>query len=308
MSASRVVRVAAVAAASIVALVAPGVASAHGGGPPSPGSAGIGDRLYPTLGNGGYDVRHYDVALSYAAAPSAPVTGTVTIDAKATQSLSSFDLDWAGTSAGAVTVDGAPAQAVQSGEDLVITPKRPIWKGTKFRVVVAGYVATPTAVDPQVDDSTAFFHTPDGSATAAQPNFAHRFLPSNDHPRDKASYSFHLDVPDGLTAVANGTLTSKNAANGRTTWNYEQPEPMATELIQLAVGAYDVTTRASQSGVALRDVTPTRLTAQLEPALSTVSAHLPWMQAKVGRYPFAVYGSLVVDDIPFALETQTLSL
>jgi aminopeptidase N len=309
MSASRVVRVAAVTAASIAALVLPGAASAHGGGAPSPGAAGIGDRLYPTLGNGGYDVQHYDVAWTYATPePSAPITGTVTIDAVATQSLSSFDLDFSGTSDGTVTVNGAPAQAVRDAEDLVITPAAPIWKGSRFRVVVAGYTATPTAVDPEDDASTSFFYTADGSATAPQPDFAHGFLPSNDHPRDKATYTFHLDVPAGTTAVANGSLTSRNTAGGRTVWNYDMPQPLATELIQIAVGDYDVTERAAQDGVKVRDVTPKRLTAQLEPALSTVTAHLPWMKQRVGAYPFTTYGSLVVDDIPFALETQTISI
>ena len=41
----------------------------------------------------------------------------------------------------------------------------------------------------------AFFYTPDGSATAGQPNFAHYFLPSNDHPSDKATFDFRFDVP-----------------------------------------------------------------------------------------------------------------
>ena len=53
---------------------------------PSPGSAGLGDRLFPQLGNGGYDVQHYDLDLRYAtSAPSQAIDGTVTILAKATQ-------------------------------------------------------------------------------------------------------------------------------------------------------------------------------------------------------------------------------
>jgi hypothetical protein len=28
---------------------------------PSPGAAGLNDRLFPQLGNGGYDVQHYDL-------------------------------------------------------------------------------------------------------------------------------------------------------------------------------------------------------------------------------------------------------
>jgi aminopeptidase N len=53
---------------------------------------------------------------------------------------------------------------------------------------------------------------------------------------------------------------------------------------------------------------PNSLTADLRPQLDTQLAHLPWMEERVGRYPFDAYGSLVVDDLPFALETQTLSI
>src|ERR1700742_3641152 len=99
-------------------------ASAHAFDRPSPGAAGIGDRLFPTLGNGGYDVQHYDLDLRYETrAPSQGSGGTVTILATATQSLSRFNLDWAGDSVGVVTVNGLKAKAVQDGEDLVITPR-----------------------------------------------------------------------------------------------------------------------------------------------------------------------------------------
>src|SRR5688500_7910362 len=32
---------------------------------PSPGADGLGDPYFPTLGNGGYDARHYDLALDW---------------------------------------------------------------------------------------------------------------------------------------------------------------------------------------------------------------------------------------------------
>src|SRR3954447_23565687 len=92
---------------------------------PSPGSAGVGDRLFPQLGNGGYDVQHYDVDLRYAtSAPSQPLQGTVNILARATQALSRFDLDFSGRSVGAIFVNGTPASWRRDGEDLVITPRR----------------------------------------------------------------------------------------------------------------------------------------------------------------------------------------
>ena len=40
--------------------------SAPASAAPSPGSPGLGDRLFPQLGNGGYDVQHYDLDLRYA--------------------------------------------------------------------------------------------------------------------------------------------------------------------------------------------------------------------------------------------------
>src|SRR3954464_11613253 len=88
---------------------------------PSPGAAGLGDRLFPQLGNGGYDALHYDLDLRYAtSAPSQAGDGTVTMRARASQSLSSFDLDFAGQSVGSVAVDGKPAAWRRDGQDIVI--------------------------------------------------------------------------------------------------------------------------------------------------------------------------------------------
>src|SRR5689334_11288965 len=192
-------------------LIAPASANA------ATGAAGLGDRLFPELGNGGYNVAHYDVALTYAtAAPAQAIDGTVTITAKATQSLSRFDLDFAGDNVGSVSVDGAPASFSRAGQELVITPRQPLEKGKAFVVTVAHYTAHPRKPSESNILAAAFVVTPDGSATLGQPAGAHVFLPSNDHPRDKATFTFRFDVPAGETAVANGELASQTTANGRT--------------------------------------------------------------------------------------------
>jgi len=286
-------------------------APAHAAGGPSPGSAGLGDRLFPELGNGGYDALHYDVDLRYAtSAPTQPMDGTVTMVARATQALSRFDLDFAGKSVGSVAVDGQPASFTRVDQELVITPRRPLRAGETFLVSVSHYVAVPTAPDNNDFSTEAFFYTPDGSATAGQPNFAHYFLPSNDHPSDKATFDFRFDVPAGETAVANGVLAAKWTAGGRSHYVYVQRQPMATELTQLAVGNYDVTPDGVQSGVFVRDVTAKPVTARILPDLQPFTGpQLAWLQSRVGRYPFDLYGSLVVQaDLGFALETQTLEL
>src|SRR3954470_2923555 len=190
--------VCAVAACGFAA-AAPALASADA---PTPGAPGLGDRLFPNLGNGGYDVQHYDLDLRYAtSAPSQGIDGTVTILARATQSLSRFDLDFAGDSVGKVTVNGLPAKFVPDGEDLVITPKLPLLKGLPFLVQVSHYTAHPVIPDPNSLLGAPFFITPDGSATAGQPDGTHDFLPSNDHPRDKATFTIRFDVPADEPAV-----------------------------------------------------------------------------------------------------------
>ena len=69
---------------------------------------GVGDAYFPTYGNGGYDVGRYTVKVRYDPAKD-QLTGTTTVRATATADLSAFNLDLAGLTVSAVTVDGAPA-------------------------------------------------------------------------------------------------------------------------------------------------------------------------------------------------------
>ena len=106
-----------------------------------------------------------------------------------------------------------------------------------------------------------------GSVTAGQQNFGHDIYPVNDHPADKASYDIHFDVPEGTTAVANGDLVSRTTTNGRTSSVYVMDEPMASELIQLAVGQFDITDGPAVDGVNVRDVLSSSATGLVAPAL-----------------------------------------
>src|SRR3954471_8592335 len=84
---------------------------------------------------------------------------------------------------------------------------------------------------------------------------------------------------------------------------------MATELIQLAVGNLDVVNQGFHSGVFLRDVFGASVSDDIRGDFDLTGSQIDWMQARVGRYPFDLYGSLVVEaDLGFALETQTLEL
>ena len=230
------------AALAAAALAAP--ATAHA----APGAAGIGDPLFPKLGNGGYDALHYDLDLRYpTTAPRQRIGGTVTMRARATQALSRFDLDYSGGTVGSVAVDGTAARFRRSGQELIVTPRRTLAKGHAFRARVTFVSGTH---DPESSDkgfTTGWFTTADGSVMAGQPADTHTIFPVNDHPADKATYAFRIDVPEGITAVANGERTAKRTAGGRTVYRYAMRQPMASELVQVAAGLLKVTDAAART-------------------------------------------------------------
>src|SRR5215218_3147866 len=103
----------------------------------TPGSPGLGDPFFPLAGNGGYDVSHYSLTLSYEPATN-QLAGTATITATATQNLSRFDLDLRGFAISQLDVGGRAATFTRDGQELIVTPRTGIRDGTSFTVVV-GY-------------------------------------------------------------------------------------------------------------------------------------------------------------------------
>lgn len=165
--------------------------------------------------------------------------------------------------------------------------------------------------DPVYSDDRqgGWVRTADGLAMANQADVAHLVFPCNDHPSDKARFTFHITAPDGLTAVANGLPTRVDRTGTSTTWTYRSPHPMATELAQVSIGRSTVLHRAGPHGLPVRDVVPTEHRAALEPWLEKTPGQITWMEQKVGRYPFETYGLLMADATTgFELETQTLTL
>src|SRR4051794_8761751 len=74
----------------------------------SPGARSLGDPLFPTLGNGGYDAKHYDLTIGYDPVSNV-MTSSTDITLKATQDLSQFSLDLRGLTVTGVTIDGVTA-------------------------------------------------------------------------------------------------------------------------------------------------------------------------------------------------------
>ncbi|MFE7132239.1 M1 family metallopeptidase [Streptomyces sp. NPDC057638] len=271
--------------------------------PPEPTALGIGDPLFPQLGNPGYDVIAYDIGLTYQdnATPLAAVTR---IDARTTERLERVNLDFTHGTVASVEVNGLPAEFASAGEDLVVEPLLPVEAGAPLRITVEH------TSDPRDSKGAGgWIRTGDGLAMANQADAAHRVFPGNDHPADKAYFTFRITAPNALTAVSNGVRVSKETRGARTTWIYQTRHPMATELAQVSIGASAVPTREGPGGLPVRDVIPAKDRSALEPWLAKTPGQIAWMEGKVGTYPFENYGVLIADaDTGYELETQTLSL
>jgi aminopeptidase N len=314
MSTSRSRRSRFVGAVAVVGLllVAPGVAEAKHRGSKHcvPGAPGIGDAYYPTYGNGGYDVRSYGLDVAYDPA-SDHLDGKASIKAVATQNLCSFNLDLVGLTVRRVKVNGRWARWSRSGQEFTVTPKRPLKKWRRFRIAVR-YDGVPVEFTlPGFDIRTGFMTTPDGVTVAGQPEVAAAWYPVNDHPLDKASYSFEVTVPAAYEVVANGVLRDVDDHRGWRTWEWHAREPMASYLATIDIGFWDVDRWRTDSGIPVYDAVDSAITGGLRAVIDSSLARqgevLDLLTAAFGPYPFSTVGAIVdnQDDLFFALETQT---
>ncbi|MFJ2725122.1 M1 family metallopeptidase [Streptomyces collinus] len=272
------------------------------------GASGAGDPYFPLSGNGGYHVKHYDLTLRYDTT-GRHLDGKAVLTARATQRLTSFDLDLKGLKVTRVTVDGTAAGFRRSGQELVVTPRHALRKDREFHVTVS-YSGTPKPVSDPDGSADGWIPTDDGAFVAGEPQGAMTWFPANNHPKDKSSYDFTITVPKGRTAVANGVLRGVRTANGRTTFRWHQAEPMAAYLATATVGKFKTEQYTTSDGIQVYNAVDSREAHAAAPVLKKLPSVLKWESKLFGPYPFRAAGSIVdhAPDVGYALETQSRPL
>jgi aminopeptidase N len=273
------------------------------------GAAGIGDSLYPDFGNGGYDVQHYLLDLTVNDVATSDLDGITTIQARATQDLGSFNLDFIGFEITIITVNGQPADFRRSGQELTITPSTLLAENESFTVEVQ-YQGSPDERDSvALSIQTGWVTFEGGSFVLSEPDGAASFFPVNDHPLDKATYTFRVTVPGPFEVAANGVL-SETIANGMTTtFVFEVRDPMASYLATVDIDQFDLETSQAENGVPIRNYYPTGSPQEIRKPFERQDEMLVYFSDIFGSYPFEVYGALVIDtEFGTALENQTMSI
>jgi aminopeptidase N len=297
---SRVIT-ATVAVITTLALAAPATADS------SVGSPGLGDPYFPLAGNGGYDVQHYDLDLDYVRAGN-QLDATAVVRARATRTLSQFNLDLRGFTISKLTVDGLPARYTRSGQELSITPRHRLRAGRPF-VVRIDYAGQPTEVIDPDDSSEGWVPTADGAFVVNEPQGSPGWFPANDNPRDKATYGITITVPAGITAIGNGRLLSKRTHRGKTTWRWYEDSPMASYLTTATNGVFEL--RVSRAGKIplYHAVDPAEKASGAFERLAAEPEIIAFFSKLYGRYPFSSGGGIVdhAPEVGYALESQTKS-
>ena len=231
----------------LVTLLSPGYVSAaarQAGGSqeaaaePSPVEAGrpAGEGEYDLLA----DIRHYDIELSLGASE---IEGRVTLTVEP-NGAASLPLDFTGLGVRGVRIgDQATAFGYEDGKLTIPLPSADIAGDARLQVTVS-YYGTP-------DDGLIIGENVHGAPTAFVDNWPNRtrfWLPSVDHPSDKATATFSVHAPDRFQVIANGARVGEPAATApdalgggegklTTRWATEVPHPTYT----LVVGAADFT-------------------------------------------------------------------
>ena len=268
---------------------------------------GVGDSLYPDLGNPGYDVTHYDVDVSYDTLTTR-LDAVVGIDLRPTEARTEFTLDATFTGIESITVDGKTATFVEDPPELRISPPQAWLVGRPVRVEIV-YSISPDVLSGSDGFPVGWFDTEAGSYVLNEPDGARAWLPSNDHPSDKATFRFVIHTPPGVTGVANGELVEHSTDAAGETWVWDNPDPTTTYLLQVLTGDYEVIDGTGPNGLPLTSVVLRADRALMQPFIDTIPAQIDFFDDFFGPYPLSRYGIAMTDSFGgLAMETTGRSL
>ena len=187
-----------------------------------------------------------------------------------------------------------------------MTPRHGLRRGSGFLVRVE-YSGNPEPVVDPDESLEGWVPTDDGAFVVNEPQGSPGWYPANDNPQDKATYSFAITVPEGITAIANGRLLSSRTRDGKTTWRWFEDSPMAPYLATATNGVFEL--RVDRAGrIPLYQAVDPKVgnpTLAWE-RLSAEAEIIGFFSELYGRYPFSTGGGVVDNGgVGYALESQT---
>lgn len=281
---------------------------------------GIGeDDAFPELGTPALDVDDYELDLRYDV-ETGELEGTATIDATVTVESATIELDFQGLDVTSTTVDGDDVdhELVQDEDKLVLDLGEPVGAGTDVTVEVSyAGVPEPVATEALGGVEVGWHAGTGGSFVLSEPEGASTWYPVNNHPLDKATYTFRVTVPEPYTAIANGELVATTSAEGgredgsdgpgasgggvgadaggdgvgATTFEYRMDAPMASYLATVVTGQFERVDGGVHDGVTYTYWYAAGV--DRSPSLEQTNRDVAQLSRHLGPFPFTTYGGIV---------------
>lgn len=246
-----------------------------------------------------WKAKHYEVSMKFE--DQGTVESRARIVGVATQKTESLPLDFSNFSTNVVVhTDRGTAGAVRTTEHGLLV-EHPLAPEQEFDLEVV-YRGQPRPVShPAVPADLGWLSNDSSVITFNGVDRSSSWLPGDDNPANKATYEFHVEVPKGHFAVANGQLVERKENESSTTFSYKSVYPMASYLA--SVNCFDEAeyTRTEVSP-GFEVVHPHGMTEQVKGEFASHPKMMAYLSQRLGSYPFESYGAIVTD-----LRTDTYS-
>ena len=192
----------------------------------------------------GIDVLDYDIHLVLPDTGSF-LRGDVTVTARHAVAVRRLRLDLVSNlTVRSVTVNGTPVAAARDGAAIGIPLDGADGDSVAVRVRYDGNVTDGLVVQRDARRRWTYFGD-------NWPDRTRQWLPTVDHPSDKATVSFTVDAPSSRTVVANGTLLGvRTLGAGRSETRWRESRPVPAYLMVIGAGPLDRTDLADAGCVA----------------------------------------------------------
>ena len=230
------------------------------------------------------DVEHYvfDVQLND---ENNEIAGATTVRVRFTSDgVTSFALDLAQTMrVSDVTLQSGPVKFAHQGDRLTVAVSPAAKRGAveQFTVKYRGAPSGGLKFLKNKYGERCFF-------SANWPDLAHQWLPTLDHPYDKATGEFRITAPSKYQVVANGRLLEEiDLRDGRRVTHWSQGVPIATWLYNIGVSQFSSRTFGSVSGVPLQVwVYPQDRDAGIATFEGPARMAMDFYHSHIGPYPY----------------------
>jgi hypothetical protein len=247
-----------------------------------------------------WKAKHYEVSMKFG--ETGAVESKARIQGVATKATDSLPVDFSSfaNNISVKTASGAMMDTVQMTDNGLLV-QHSLARHEEFDLEVSFRGQPQPVSHPAVPADLGWLTNDASTVTFNGVDRSSSWLPGDDNPANKATYDFHVEVPKGHFAVANGKKVGQKETETGTAFHYSSEFPMASYLASVnCFDAKEYTTTEVSPGFEV--VHPHGMQSQVKSEFANHPQMMDYLSKRLGPYPFESYGAIVTD-----LHTDTYS-